>query len=73
MSHAKGVGGWQTLLTNFVDKTLSSITSLTRCPKDSFWTVRALALTYESVYARTLHLSSGPACFYPIMFEIEVS
>jgi hypothetical protein len=28
---------------------------------------------YESVCARTLHPSSGPVCFYPIMFEIEVS
>ena len=44
MSNTKGVGGWKTLLSNFVFKTLSPITTLTCFPNVSFWTVRTLVL-----------------------------
>jgi hypothetical protein len=46
MSNSNEVGGWQTLLTNFVYKTLSAITPLTRFPNVSFCTVRAFALAH---------------------------
>jgi hypothetical protein len=42
-SGVSGISGWQTLLTHFVNKTLSLITSLTCFPNVSFWTVRVLS------------------------------
>ena len=52
ISNAKGVGGWQTLLTNFVYKPLSPITPLTRFPNVSFWTFPGLGLSQLRIFLK---------------------